>query len=410
MYSLFVAFFSLLINPTKKITPRSYKKLYAFGSRDRREELCRRYFSNITRVDSVDELSCIDILMRRIRVISIPDIAYVKTPAQRIKRFLLKILMLNVSSNLNVLNVQDYFIGQQEDKILFLIEPATAKLLQFHLPDFTVKLIKGESKAYRLWWLYFILYIHKNKLIERKGGVTIFACYPNRLFIKMYKMLHPCRKIILRLHNRVEDHQALKKKIRKMMAKGEIDVAESYYRKDAELLNIAYRPNGVNIKELSKRESNFRASLYFFLGAQSQNRKRDLLLVEQKIKELYPNIENWADIYIPKGSSDWIPYGIYLEKAIRSEVFIDFIRVSDDEGFSFRIPEALALNRKIITNRKILTKEPFYSPDRIFIIGIDPLTRLKSFLEMDNKVLDDSVLSLFDSTLWWSDKDPYMSH
>ena len=58
------------------------------------------------------------------------------------------------------------------------------------------------------------------------------------------------------------------------MAKGEIDVAESYYRKDAELLNIAYRPNGVNIKELSKRESNF---ILFPWGTKSEQKKRFII-------------------------------------------------------------------------------------------------------------------------------------
>lgn len=408
MASWFLSLLLFLFDPRRKVTPRYYKKLYAFGGRDRREELCSRYFFNITRLNSIDDLRIADILLRRIRVISIPDIAYIKTVEQKVKRFLLKVLMLNVSSELNILNIQDYFLGRQENKIFFLIEPATAKLIKFHMPAFSVKLIKGETKAYRLLWIYFVLSLHKKKLLEREGGVTIFACYPNRILIKIYKMLHPSRKVILRLHNRVEDHGRLKKKISKMLARGEIDAAESYYKKDAELLNIAYRPNGVNIKELSKKELKFRTSLYFFLGAKSKTREKDLLLVEKKIQEIYPNSRIWTDIYTPKGSSDWIPYEDYLEKEIQSEVIVDLVRVSEEEGFSYRIPEALALNRKIITNRKILLNEPFYSPDRIFIIGVDPLARLKSFLELDNEMLEPSILSYFDSTLWWSNRDPYL--
>lgn len=408
MVSWFLSLFWFLFDPRRKIAPMHYEKLYAFGIRDRKEDLCSRYFTNITKVNSIDDLRVIDILLRRIRVISIPDMAYIKTARQKIKRLLLKVLMLSVSSELNILNIQDYFLGRQENKIFFLIEPATANLIKFHMPSFSVKLIKGESKAYRLLWIYLVLRLHKKKLLERESGVTIFACYPNRTLIKMYKMLHPSRKVILRLHNRVEDHGRLKKKISKMLAKGEIDVAESYYRRDAELLNIAYRPNGVNVKELSKKELKFRSSLYFFLGAKSKSREKDLLLVEKTIQEIYPNIKIWTDTYTPKGSSDWIPYEDYLEKEIQSEVIVDLVRVSEDEGFSYRIPEALALNRKIITNRLILLNEPFYSPDRIFIIGVDSLARLKPFLELDNEKVEPSTLSYFDSTLWWSDGDPYL--
>lgn len=90
----------------------------------------------------------------------------------------------------------------------------------------------------------------------------------------------------------------------------------------------------------------------------------------------------------------------------RSEVYVDLYRVDEDEGFSYRIPEALFLNRKIISNRTILHDESFYSPERIFLIGIDPIERLKSFLETDIEPLPEEVLRLYDSRLWWTDDDP----
>ena len=134
----------------------------------------------------------------------------------------------------------------------------------------------------------------------------------------------------------------------------------------------------------------------------------DLLPVEKKVKEIYPNILQWIDLYSPVGTSEWIPYCQYLEKAISTEIFIDLVRISQDEGFSYRIPEALALNRKIITNRRNLIQEPFYSKDRIFILGVDSLDGLQAFLENDIPKLDDSILSYFNSELWWSEDDPYL--
>ena len=77
MISWFVSLLWFLFDPRRKITPRSYEKLYAFGTRDRKEELCSRYFTNIIRANSIDDLRVVDILLRRIRVISIPDIVYI---------------------------------------------------------------------------------------------------------------------------------------------------------------------------------------------------------------------------------------------------------------------------------------------------------------------------------------------
>ena len=85
---------------------------------------------------------------------------------------------------------------------------------------------------------------------------------------------------------------------------------------------------------------------------------------------------------------------------------MDLFRLDPNEGFSFRIPEALWLNRKIISNRLCLQKEDFYSPERIFLIGLDPIERLRSFLEKDVEPLPKKILCRYDSRLWWMEGDP----
>lgn len=54
----------------------------------------------------------------------------------------------------------------------------------------------------------------------------------------------------------------------------------------------------------------------------------------------------------------------------------------------------------------ILREEPFYSPERVFLIGVDPLSRLQSFLESDIEPLPESILRLYDASLWWTAEDP----
>lgn len=89
-----------------------------------------------------------------------------------------------------------------------------------------------------------------------------------------------------------------------------------------------------------------------------------------------------------------------------AEVCLDFYRLGPNEGFSYRIIEALFLNQKIITNRTNLLEEPFYSPERVFIIGKDNINNLKQFLESDLPALSDSILKYYNSQLWWTDEDP----
>lgn len=66
-----------------------------------------------------------------------------------------------------------------------------------------------------------------------------------------------------------------------------------------------------------------------------------------------------------------ISYEDYLKLVGSSNAVIDLWRLSPDEGYSFRIPEALALNTKIITNRPGIIREPFYDESRILFFSKD---------------------------------------
>ena len=76
-------------------------------------------------------------------------------------------------------------------------------------------------------------------------------------------------------------------------------------------------------------------------------------------------------------------------------------RVTADEGFSFRIPEALLLERKIITNRSIVLKCDFYDPSRFFVIGYDSPNRLEEFIKGDFKALCPEIKNRYDCRTWW---------
>lgn len=102
----------------------------------------------------------------------------------------------------------------------------------------------------------------------------------------------------------------------------------------------------------------------------------------------------------------WITYSDFVKKYALSEVYIDLLRVADNEGYSFRIPEALWLNRKIISNRFSLREEPFYTPERIFLLGYDSFDTLREFLEREIEPLPEKILTLLDARLWYTQNDP----
>lgn len=122
----------------------------------------------------------------------------------------------------------------------------------------------------------------------------------------------------------------------------------------------------------------------------------------------YPTISRWICWNIVDNMKSRMPYSSYLNRMVMAEVFIDIVRINSKEGFSFRVPEALFLNRKIITDRVDIVSEKFFSSERVYIVGGENKYDLQTFLEKDIGPLSKDVLKFYDSTLWWTENDPYM--
>ncbi len=138
------------------------------------------------------------------------------------------------------------------------------------------------------------------------------------------------------------------------------------------------------------------------------SRLKDLGALKDELRKHYPGIDGWIREQLTVGqSTEVIGYPDYMKLTSGAEVYVDLLKISQDEGISYRIPEALFLNRKIITNRLVVRDEPFYDPDRVFLIGVDPLPRLQSFLEKEIGPLGEDVLKYYDASRWWTEGDPY---
>lgn len=62
-------------------------------------------------------------------------------------------------------------------------------------------------------------------------------------------------------------------------------------------------------------------------------------------------------------------YADYLRMIADSTCLVDLFRIAEHEGYSYRVPEAVLMGRKLLTDRTALVNEPFYTPHNIFILG-----------------------------------------
>ena len=385
------------------------KLIYTFKKFDSRLSINQRYYSNIQIINSLDSLHWKDILLRKIKVISIPTNKNLHGIQHKAKSFFLRILLLTTSNKLRYYNLLEILSPSKSQNTIFVTAPHVYSIYKTHLPHFHAI----ETLSRFPSWQIFLAYIVTAKTQPRDPttGITVFTNPFSELLIHLYIKLHPKKEIILRFHDILtKSNSKLIKTIRKAHPSIKI---ESYSIRDASTFQLLYRPNAVNISLLKSLEVPIRNNLYSFSGSSSsvdskiKNRLKPIHELNLQIEKIYPTISPWIETKITKTSDEYSPYLKFMKQSTMSEIYIDLVRINQDEGFSYRVAEAIALNRKIITNRTKIKSEIFYNPDLIYIIGHDSTDRLKSFLESPPPKIPEDILLRYDSRHWWTDSDPY---
>lgn len=97
-----------------------------------------------------------------------------------------------------------------------------------------------------------------------------------------------------------------------------------------------------------------------------------------------------TNFQIIQSQADFRPYQEVIEWTKKCKCVLDFC-VNDEAGMSLRALEALFLNKKVITNNKMYVYEEFYSPQNVFILGVDRKENLKEFMNAPLEEIGRSV-------------------
>lgn len=114
----------------------------------------------------------------------------------------------------------------------------------------------------------------------------------------------------------------------------------------------------------------------FFLGHES-GRKEKIQLIKEVCDR--KNISN-NFIVIPDGE-EGISYTENLQYINACKAIVE-INQKEQSGYTLRAMEALFWGKKLITDNKRIMQEPFYTPDNIFVIGVDELEKIVDFLNI----------------------------
>lgn len=155
--------------------------------------------------------------------------------------------------------------------------------------------------------------------------------------------------------------------------------------------NIQYYSGMDNVKKTKLKND------IYFIG-HDKGRKQEIDNILEKVKD--SNLKYRADI-LSDGSKNYIPYDTVKKRVLESRAILE-VNQQGQKGYTLRALEALFLEKKLITTNKSIINEDFYSPNNIFVVGIDDWEKLSIIIKSpyDKKV--NRFKNEYDVNQWFS--------
>lgn len=135
----------------------------------------------------------------------------------------------------------------------------------------------------------------------------------------------------------------------------------------------------------------------YFIG-HDKGRKAKINNIVNKIKNV--NLNYKIDI-ISDNSKKYIPYQIVRKRIMAARAILE-VNQKGQKGYTLRALEALFLEKKLITTNKSIINADFYSPQNIFVVGVDDWRNLSSFVRSPYNKAVSQLKSKYDVNAWFS--------
>lgn len=99
-------------------------------------------------------------------------------------------------------------------------------------------------------------------------------------------------------------------------------------------------------------------------------------------------------------TNHFLTYDENIEQVKKSKALLD-LKLKEHNGLSFRFFEALKYNKKLITDNPDVKTYDFYRKENIFIIGEDPETELKNFVENPYQETSSEIKNKYSFENWF---------
>lgn len=183
------------------------------------------------------------------------------------------------------------------------------------------------------------------------------------------------------------------------------DKIYSFDKNDCEKYQFKFITNFIYIPK-EEIKPNFDLKV-FTIQSKSQDRMHTINKIADELDRL--SIKNYEFHIYGKPSNkankniiffnERISFDLFKNKMKNAEILLDLVRKGQN-GLSFRIFEAMALQKKLITTNKNIAQYDFYNPNNILIIDADNISIPVSFLNSEYEPLNEQVYQKYTLENW----------
>lgn len=241
------------------------------------------------------------------------------------------------------------------------------------------------------------IFLLGNTLRQRLGllqdGDSIIVCeYMNvALCSAILKSLHAKVDLHLWFWNPVFDHEPYFSRNRDKVERMGFSI-HTFDPDDAAKYNLKLHKQFFPISNFKGITCNCYWSDFYFLGF-DKGRGNDL-------KELSTRLKSYNQHFIlAKKSTDYITYDENIINILHTRCVVDIVQ-SNQDGFTLRPLEAIALKKKLLSNNMSLLETDFYNSENIFVIGHDDWNRIEDFLNTPFAPIEQNIIDSYDMLSW----------
>lgn len=226
----------------------------------------------------------------------------------------------------------------------------------------------------------------------KSGDKVVVSAYTQPcLFYAIVSMVSPDVCISLWLWNPVKNDARLISNIellKSLSVKCCTFDTEDARKLSLNLLNTFYN---MNAKNLVIGDPDIKYDFYFLGAAKDRGRI---------ISDLEERLSAYKCLFVvPSQPSQYITYAENIKNIRSSKCIVEIVQ-HQQYDITLRPLEAIANGCKLITNNIHIKEYPFYTPNNIFVWGIDNIEDLDDFLNTPYEVLDREIVEKYDVNYW----------